>query len=232
MPFLKKQLCNAFLVLMVSFFLISCGSIQYFKKSAGNKEGENTDQIKISALESELLDAKQNLTNLDLQIKNKTHTILKLQNNILRLKKKISFLENKIKSAKPGQKKRGYPSPLALYKKARNLLVEENYENAAALFNRFVKDYPQNSLADNALYWLAECHYSLGDYKKAILVFKNLETRYPRSEKVPDAILKLGYSYLSLDDSNRAHHFLKKVIKKYPFSPAAEKAQKKLRLFD
>ena len=133
---------------------------------------------------------------------------------------------------KPVQYQIQYTEPAVLYKKARLLLVEEDYVNSAALFTEFIKNHPQDSLADNAVYWLAECHYSLGEYQKAISIFQDLETTYPKSEKVPDAILKTGYSYLSLDDTNRAHHYLTKVIKKYPFSPAADMAQEKLRSFE
>ncbi|MCP4718853.1 MAG: tetratricopeptide repeat protein, partial [Desulfobacteraceae bacterium] len=94
------------------------------------------------------------------------------------------------------------------------------------------EQHPKHNLADNAMYWLGECHYSSGQYAKAVAVFKDLVKAYPKAEKVPDAILKTGYSYLSLDDINRAHHYLKLVLTKYPFSPAAEKAQEKLKEFE
>ncbi len=227
----KNRLFKSFflVVLLVSF--VSCSSFN-FKKSAGNLEKNNTEQKKISGLESELTTIKQDQAHLELQMKNKDTDISKLQDTVSKLEKKISVLEKNKTALKPVQKQKKFTKPSVLYKKARNLLVEENYTDAAALFKQFIKDYPQNSLADNAVYWLGECHYSSGDYKKAILVFQDLETKYPKSEKIPDAILKLGFSYLSLDDSNRAHHYLKKVLKKYPFSPAAEKAQEKLRSFE
>ena len=34
--------------------------------------------------------------------------------------------------------------------------------------------HPDHSLADNAMYWLGECHYSSGQYAKAVTVFKKL----------------------------------------------------------
>ena len=68
-------------------------------------------------------------------------------------------------------------------------------------------------------------------YQKAITIFKDLVTKYPKSGKVPGALLKTGYAYLSLDNPNRAHHYLKTVLIKYPFSPAAEKAEEKLKSF-
>ena len=206
--------------------------MDYFKGSTGNNDEKVSDQTKIAGLESELTDIKKNQANLTLQMKDKDVAIQKLQGNILTLEKKISTLEKRKTAVKSVQKKKEVATPAVLYKKARNLLIEDNFKDAADLFIQFIRTYPQNALADNAVYWLGECHYSMEDYNKAILVFKDLTKKYPKSEKVPDAILKLGYSYMSLDDSNRAHHYLTKVIKKYPFSPAADKAQQKLKGFD
>ncbi len=232
MPGLKNHLYKTIFLLILSLFFVSCSSMDYFKGSTGNNEEKISDQIKIAGLESELTDIKNNQADLNLQMKDKDTAIQELQGNIRKLKKKISVLEKTKTAVEPVRKKKEVTTPAILYKKARNLLIENNFKDAADLFTKFIRTYPQNALADNAAYWLGECHYSMGDYKKAILVFKDLTKKYPKSEKVPDAILKLGYSYLSLDDSNRAHHYLTKVIKKYPFSPSADKAQQKLRSFE
>jgi tol-pal system protein YbgF len=229
MPGLKKH--RSIYLFILSLFFVSCSSIGYLKDTAGNNNEKASDQMPISEMESELTDIKKNQTNLNRQMKDKDAAIQGLQIKILKLEKKIAALEKARSIVKPVKKKEITP-PLVLYKKARNILIENNFKTAAGLFTEFIKTYPQNSLADNALYWLGECHYSMKDYKKAIFVFKDLTKRYPKSEKVPDAILKLGYSYLSLNDSDRAHHYLKKVIKKYPFSPAADKAQKKIKSFE
>ena len=124
-----------------------------------------------------------------------------------------------------------YTTPEKLYKKARSLLLEENFKQAAILFTRFIKKYPHNELADNSVYWLGECHYSMGDYKGAVKIFKGLVQKYPRAGKVPDALLKTAYAYLALDDTDRANYFLKQVVTKYPFTDAGDKAALKLRAF-
>ncbi|MBI9090340.1 MAG: tol-pal system protein YbgF [Desulfobacterium sp.] len=118
-----------------------------------------------------------------------------------------------------------------LYKKARGLLLEENFKEAGTLFKAFATQHPDAELADNSLYWLGECSYSLGEYPQAIQTFKELVDRYPKGGKVPDALLKTAYAYLCLDDGDRAHHYLKQVVKRYPFTPAGEKAELKLKAF-
>ncbi len=229
---LNSCLFKNMLLMIFCFSLVSCSAMNFFKSSAGDMETKESDSTQISQLESKLIDLKQELADLKHLTQKKDSNILILKRKNLSLKKKISVLEKNVPKAKPVQYKVEYTSPPVLYKKARNLLIEENYKNAASLFTEFIKNHPKHSLADNAVYWLAECYYSLGDYKKAISIFKDLEINYPKSEKIPDSILKLGYSYLSLDDTNRANHHLTKVLKKYPFSPAAEKAQEKLKSFE
>jgi len=122
-------------------------------------------------------------------------------------------------------------NPPDLYKRARHSFLKENYTHAAALFTKFIKNNPKDSLADNAAYWLGECHYYREKYTKAILTYKNLVRKYPASEKVSDAVLKTGVSYYSLYDLDHAYHYLKQVITRYPFSPAAEKAREIIKDF-
>lgn len=228
----KKTVLNIAFFSLISLSLAACGSFDFFKKSAEpSMETTDPQQEKTPQMESTLSIVKQEQVDLKTQIKEKDIIIQRLENKIKKLTKKIDRFEKAQLSAKQINYKIVYTTPADLYKKARNLLLEEDYITAAIVFEKFIAAHPKDSLADNAVYWLGECHYSMQDFKKAILVFKKLEQQYPKSEKVPDAILKTGYSYISLDDTNRANHFLKKVLKKYPFSPAAEKAQKKLENF-
>ncbi len=125
----------------------------------------------------------------------------------------------------------GYSQSEKLYKKARSLLLEDNFKQAEILFRKFIKKYPENELSDNSFYWLGECHYSMGDYQGAVKIFKTLIKRYPKGDKVPDALLKIAYSYLAVDDTDRAAYYLKQVVTKYPFSEAGDKAELKLKDF-
>lgn len=161
----------------------------------------------------------------------KAEKIEALEEKIVLLEDKVKTLENEVAGQKKVVYTIEYSDPAQLYREARTLLLANDIDNAADLFSTFAKKHPAHALADNAMYWLGECHYTKGDYKAAAAVFKALVTTYPKAEKVPDALLKAGYSYLSMDDVNRASHFLRQVITKYPFSPAAEKAQVKLKDF-
>ena len=111
----------------------------------------------------------------------------------------------------------GYQHAMAVYK-------SKHYKKAAAMFRSIAVNYPGHDLADNALYWIGECHYAQKDYKGAIKAFKKVIKSYPNGSKVPDSLLKIGYAYLALKDPVNARSFLKKVVKQYPFTPAGAKA--------
>jgi tol-pal system protein YbgF len=175
-------------------------------------------------------------------------TVEKLQTKLTDLDRRIAeleYLETRVKALeRPVKSKTNtakstlkqdfepvYTNPILLYNRARSLLLEENFKGASELFKEYVKQFPDSELADNALYWLGECHYSLGEYQDAIKTFKDVVTLYPNRGKSPDALLKTAYAYLMLDDADRAHHYLKLVVKGYPFTQAGEKAEQKLKAF-
>jgi tol-pal system protein YbgF len=119
-------------------------------------------------------------------------------------------------------------SPERQYEKAFEAYTKQHFDEAMALFKKFVQDYPQHDLADNAQYWIGETYYDMEDYPNAILAFKEVVKRYPERSKASDALLKIGCSYVALDDRENARIYLEKVIKNYPFSEAEAKAQAKL----
>jgi len=208
------------MLLVCALILPSCSIIDYFKDEPAvtlkSETGGGISDVEI---------AQANYTG------HKDAQIDSLQEKIVLLEGKVKTLESRM----AGQKKIiytiEYSDPAQLYKEARTLLLAKDLENASDLFATFAKKHPDHALADNAVYWVGECHYTSGHYQEAINVFKGLVKSYPKAEKVPDALLKTGYAYISLDDSNRASHYLKLVLKKHPFSPAAEKAQIKLNEF-
>ncbi len=117
----------------------------------------------------------------------------------------------------------------AVHEKAYEAYSKHRFDEAMALFKKFLQRYPKHDLADNALYWIGETYYDMEDYPNAILAFKEVVTLYAERSKAPDALLKIGYSYLALDDPVNARNYFKRVIKNYPFSDAEAKARAKLK---
>lgn len=121
------------------------------------------------------------------------------------------------------------PEPSPLYREAMETFRSGDYQAATNLFETFVQQYPKDDLADNALYWAAECLYGRRDFKGALERFKRVIEEYPSGSKVPDALLKIGYAYISLGDKDSAETYLKRVISQYPFSSAATMAEERLK---
>ncbi|MDR3135078.1 MAG: tol-pal system protein YbgF [Deltaproteobacteria bacterium] len=119
----------------------------------------------------------------------------------------------------PGQKSSA--SERASYNRARSLLKQKKYSQAATAFSQQLSDFPGGSLAPNARYWLGECRYAVGDYSGAFLEFRQGFGDYPQSNKAPDYLLKMSYCQSLLGDGPGAMETLRILLAKYPDSDSA-----------
>lgn len=91
----------------------------------------------------------------------------------------------------------------AQYNSAFGLLRKADYPAAEGALRSFVQRHPNDPLAANAQYWLAESFYARGKYTEAAVAFADGYKRYPRGPKAADGLLKLG---MSLDHANQKHN--------------------------
>jgi tol-pal system protein YbgF len=117
------------------------------------------------------------------------------------------------------------PTADTIYNQGFTALKSKDFDQAMVLFQAVATRFPDHSLADNAIYWIGEIHYSRNQYNEAISTFKHLIDTYPDGGKVPDALLKIGYSYHALKDTANAVSYLKKVVVDYPFTVPGSKAE-------
>lgn len=120
-------------------------------------------------------------------------------------------------------------SPDVLYKEGQDLLNAGKKEEALGVFKSLVKHYSKSSLADNALYWMGEIHFSNKDYPAALVEFNKVVNDYPGENKAPDALLKLSFSHQQMGEKEKATAVLKELIARYPRSEAAKKARSRVR---
>lgn len=109
------------------------------------------------------------------------------------------------------------------YGAALSLVQARRFGDAVAAFSAFLERHPDHSYSDNALYWLAECHYARGDYVGARREFQRLIQRYPEGNKVPDAWLKLGLTHDRLGDRAAAQRAFGELQKTYPRATATHR---------
>lgn len=119
----------------------------------------------------------------------------------------------------------GGGSPKQVYETAYGHLLQQDYGAAQAGFRDFLKSYPQDPLAPNALYWLGESHYVQRNYSDAAEAFDLVVSSFGSSSKAPDAQLKRGMSLAQLGKRQDACAVLRGVASKFPSAPAQLKAK-------
>lgn len=116
-------------------------------------------------------------------------------------------------------------NPDELYNVGYTLFTKGDMEGAREVLNRFLKDFPQHPLSDNAQYWIGETYYTERNYAMALEGFQKVVDNYPHENKAPDALLKIAFSLMELGKEEEARDSLKKLIKIYPLSEAARMAE-------
>jgi tol-pal system protein YbgF len=130
--------------------------------------------------------------------------------------------------AGPVEKPPAGSSPHQMYNSAFTQYNLGRHPEAIQLFEEFLAAYPRHGLADNALYWIGECHFARKEYEAAAEQFQRVVEVYPQGNKVPDAFVKKGLALLALDRRDEAAEALRTVIEAYPKSDAATYARQRL----
>jgi tol-pal system protein YbgF len=118
--------------------------------------------------------------------------------------------------------------PDDLYREGYDLYLNGEYGLAIERFTHYLAKYPDTTLADNALYWLAESHYGNADYSSAIKHFERLPADYPASRKAAPALLRSADCFTALGESVESAVRLLAILKQYPTSDEAITASDRL----
>lgn len=117
---------------------------------------------------------------------------------------------------------------LRLYKDSLAAYRAGEYGTALAGFEAFLSAGPKADYVDNALYWIGECHYGLGDFTRAVSFFERVMEEQPDGNKVPDAMLKMSLALDQLGNRDRAEQVLETLTQRYPMTNAAQLGAKRL----
>lgn len=108
------------------------------------------------------------------------------------------------------------PSITDIYNQARIDYTQGRYALAISGFKDVITSNARGDLADNAHYWIGECHFSQRGYERAIESFDTLVREYPDSNKRSDAYLKKAMSLESLTRRSEAMLMYELVIEQFP----------------
>jgi len=131
-------------------------------------------------------------------------------------------------AAAPLEKPPAGSSPHQMYNAAFTQYNLGRHPEAVQLFRSFLSAYPKHDLADNAQYWIGECHFARREYEQAVGEFQRVVDDYPGGNKVPDAFVKKGLSLLALNRRDEAVESLRTVLEAFPKSDAAAYARQRL----
>lgn len=123
----------------------------------------------------------------------------------------------------------GAEPPQAFYERGLDLIQRQgDMAKGREVMQEFLKKYPQDQLAVNAMYWIGESYYGEKKYENAILQFQDVIQKYGDHPKVASALYKQGLSFSALGDNKNAKVILKKVIDTFPLAEEAKRAKEKL----
>jgi tol-pal system protein YbgF len=120
-------------------------------------------------------------------------------------------------------------SPQEVYNTSYADYLKGNFELAVDGFKMYRENFPDSPLADNALYWIGECHYSLRKFEEAINEFNDLILNYPQSDKIAASYLKKGLALAELKKKDEALVVFRLLVSKFPLDEEAKIAQEKIK---
>jgi len=120
-------------------------------------------------------------------------------------------------------------SPKEVFDMAYADYTKGNYELAIEGFKIYRQQFFDSPLADDALYWIGECAFSLKKYGDAIEQLNLLIFNYPQGNNVPAAYLKKGMCFMELGKKEEALSVFKLLISKYPNEEETKIAQQKIK---
>ena len=119
---------------------------------------------------------------------------------------------------------------LRAYREAYAAWRADDNQTCVDRFREFLQNHSSSEYADDAAYWLADCHFKQGDFRTAVLRFDDVAGRYPGGNKAADALYRQGEALIRLGYSEAAIKAFQRVVAEYPDSPRAGEAKRQMEL--
>ena len=108
---------------------------------------------------------------------------------------------------------------------AESLLMAHRPHEAAEIFEKIVKQYPQSRLRAQSLLLAGQAWRDSGNCESAIPWFSRTVKANPKSSHAPSALLEMGKCQLTLHQEKAARQSLREVWWRFPDKPESEVAQ-------
>ena len=121
------------------------------------------------------------------------------------------------------------PGPNQLYSLAFQQLTRGANNAARSGFIDFLAQYPNNELAPDAQYYIAQAFDQDGRKAEADSAYAVVVAKYPKSDRAPVALFKRAGAMLEAGKKDKARALYLQIVEKYPASPEAETAKDRLK---
>ena len=139
--------------------------------------------------------------------------------NLLELADQLERLLNSTGSSAPATADAA--SVQTAYEEAFRQYQQGGYSVAADGFLEIAMGSPEADVADDALYYLALCHQSLGETHRAIEELAAVYFKYPSSEKAAPALARAAAIYSANSAAAEMHRLETLILESYPNSEEA-----------
>jgi TolA-binding protein len=119
-----------------------------------------------------------------------------------------------------GQEDKDY----ALFQKAQTLQFQGKEALAKDTYNKIIKEFPNSTYADDALYKSGEIEMNSGNIQAAVDILTKLLQTKPKSNQVPNALLKRAIGYTNLKSYEAAIADYRSILNYFPTHTTAEAA--------
>ena len=110
-------------------------------------------------------------------------------------------------------------------KEIEGLLSDKNEREAAVLYGKALKNYPEVFIKPSNEYKFAEMLYSIGFIDEAIDAFKRFIRKNPFSQFTDNALYNLGQIYLQKGENEKAKECFRQIVLFYPYSELQDAAR-------
>ena len=101
-------------------------------------------------------------------------------------------------------------------KRAKIYLKNSQFDNAKAIFNYFVKNFPNSTLLPEVFFYFAETYYNTNDWKLAANSYLESFSLDPKGDFAPQALFGLASSLGALKELDQACLILEEVNLRFP----------------
>ena len=210
-------------------FIFLCGCATISQSDFANVKADIAQlQVQVESLSNKQTDLYSKYEMAMVANDTKTAAIEELHNKISQLSQKIQDLQTVTAKKNIGA---DVVAPSTLYQNAYNDFLMRKYDVALSGFRSFIKKYPEQDLAPQAQYYIAESLYLKDNFSNAYEEYEKVGKNYPSCEFVVPSKLKMAICLEELNKKNDAMLILESIVLNYPNTPEAFTAKEKIKVY-